>query len=504
MKYMNSKLFFLFLFMFISTVSLYMLNAYKTKDLDSFLKLQTAEAKHKYDGMVLFPRDTSNLVFNYLINTKEVIDIFKNAYKSDDIHKDIIRKKLYAHLSTTYNNLKVYNIQQLHFHLPNSDSFLRFHRPDKFGDNLATVRKTVARANGHKVIVEGFEEGRVFNGYRFVYPLFDEQKNHIGSVEISHSINSFKSTYQRVFNNIDIKMILSKDVVSTKVFKDEKKNYEICVINENFMYQKSMIVEKYVDEISKSLKNRDDVQDKMNNFKDFSISVVYEKCYYVVSFIAIQNVISKKSIAYVISFQKSKYLSRFYKDSLFQIIYILSLSLFITLVFYYIRQYHLELKRQVYHDSLMNIYNRRFFETYLTEACHKQQRNNADLSLIMFDVDHFKHINDTHGHDVGDEALLALGEIVKNNTRKSDIFARWGGEEFMLLIEVNETQAYKVAENLRIAIQKGTKELVTVPEFSCSFGVAGLQNIENIEDACKLVDEKLYKAKNSGRNRVVI
>lgn len=454
--------------------------------------------------MVSFPRNTSNLIFNYIINTKEVIDIFKDAYKSNDVHKDIIRKKLYTHLSTTYNNLKVYNIQQLHFHMPNNDSFLRFHRPDKFGDNLATVRKTVARANGHKVKVEGFEEGRVFNGYRFVYPLFDEKENHIGSVEISHSIGSFKSIYQRAFKDIDLKMILSKDVVSTKVFKDEKKNYEQCVINEKFMYQKSMIMKKYVEEISESLKNRDDVQNKMNNFEDFSISVVYKKCYYVVSFIPIKNSISKKNVAYAISFQKSKYLSRFYKDSWLHIISIFSLSLFITLVFYYISKYHVELKRQVYHDSLMNIYNRRFFETYLAEACHRQQRNGADLSLIMFDVDHFKHINDTHGHDVGDEALIALGEIVTNNTRKSDIFARWGGEEFMLLIEANETQAYKVAENLRVAIQNGTKELVTVPEFSCSFGVAGLNNIENIEDACKLVDEKLYKAKDGGRNRVVI
>lgn len=98
--------------------------------------------------------------------------------------KDILREQLYNKLAKTYNQMKDYNYRQFHFHLPNTESFLRLHRPDKYGDLLYDVRESVKIANRDEIFVSGFEEGRIFNGFRHVYPI-TYNNTHVGSVEIS-------------------------------------------------------------------------------------------------------------------------------------------------------------------------------------------------------------------------------------------------------------------------------------------------------------------------------
>ena len=504
MKILNQKFIFIIVFFVLSIFFIATYNIYKNYELDEFLELQTKEARHRYEGITSFPRDTSNFIFKYLVNTRKVIDIFKHANDANAYDKNIIRKKLYEQLKDVYKDLDNYNIQLLHFHLPNNESFLRFHRPEKFGDNLTETRKTVAFVNKYKTRVEGFEEGKIFNAYRYIYPLYDETKKYIGSVEISHSINSIKEKYQRAFNNVALNIVIHKDVLKSKLFKSETGNYIPYIMNNNFLHQRSMIMSKKVQHAADSLKSRDDMKIKMNNFEDFSIALDHKKHKGVISFIAIKNPITKKNVAYAISFQRSDYLSHFYEEKFKEIIYSLFAAFLLLLVFYFIYKYNKELERKVYNDSLMNIYNRRFFETYLSESCKKQKRNNSQLSLIMFDVDNFKSINDVHGHDIGDEALISLAKIVKEHIRQTDVFARWGGEEFMLLVETDKATAHKLAENLRLSIAKYTRDMENIPEFTCSFGVISLEGILSLEEAYKKVDEKLHEAKTTGKNKVIV
>lgn len=105
-------------------------------------------------------------------------------------------------------------IKQLHFHLPNNDSFLRMHRVDRFGDNLTSVRESIRLANQQLKFTQGFEEGRIFNGFRYVFPLFYEA-NHIGSVELSVSFTALKQLLDQVFDN-HFDFILKSEVVETK------------------------------------------------------------------------------------------------------------------------------------------------------------------------------------------------------------------------------------------------------------------------------------------------
>lgn len=152
-------------------------------------------------------------------------------------------------------------------------------------------------------------------------------------------------------------------------------------------------------------------------------------------------------------------------------------------------------------DALTGIFNRRQFNISLEAEIRRAQRYPTPLALILFDIDHFKRINDVFGHPVGDQVLKHLADLVRGKIREHDIFARWGGEEFVILTPGNGADgARELAEKLRKEMEKYPfPEAGTV---TSSFGVSGLLADDKAEDLLKRVDEALYQAKEMGRNRV--
>lgn len=161
-----------------------------------------------------------------------------------------------------------------------------------------------------------------------------------------------------------------------------------------------------------------------------------------------------------------------------------------------------ELEQLATTDPLTSLYNRRKFNELLAYEVERNQRYHADLSLIMCDIDHFKKINDKFGHAAGDTALKIFSDKVTENIRDVDIFARWGGEEFMILMpNSNINSARSVAEKLRKTIED--TDTKTVASLTASFGVTHCKDDDTTESFVKRVDEALYKAKQQGRNTVV-
>lgn len=153
-------------------------------------------------------------------------------------------------------------------------------------------------------------------------------------------------------------------------------------------------------------------------------------------------------------------------------------------------------------DHLTQIYNRVKFTSVLESETERARRYALELSLIMFDIDHFKRVNDTHGHDKGDIVLVETAKRVKKEIRTTDIFARWGGEEFMLLLpNTDEDSAYLLAERIRKAIC--LSPITDKISISSSFGVTYYKQSDNADEFVKRADVALYEAKESGRNRVV-
>lgn len=167
--------------------------------------------------------------------------------------------------------------------------------------------------------------------------------------------------------------------------------------------------------------------------------------------------------------------------------------------------YHDEIYRLTTMDGLTQIYNRRYFEEALEREVSRSRRYERSLALVMFDVDHFKRVNDQHGHLAGDYVLKQLASTLRTRIRREDVFARYGGEEFgMLLPEVDLVGAVKLAEKARRLVEKQRFEFDnTLIPISISLGVAVLESgHRDLVDLKRAADAKLYEAKAAGRNRV--
>lgn len=166
-----------------------------------------------------------------------------------------------------------------------------------------------------------------------------------------------------------------------------------------------------------------------------------------------------------------------------------------------------ELEELAYYDPLTGLPNRRFFFDHANLILESAKRYRTPLTLLLIDLDHFKKINDTYGHEAGDLLLKNFAEVLKKNSRKSDLPARLGGEEFALLMPNTDLHQGKVvAERIRqcfqnsVIVYRGVEVKTTLSGGLASYG----PGVENIDDLIRMADEALYKAKNLGRNRVEV
>ncbi|UUY06761.1 GGDEF domain-containing protein [Pseudomonas sp. J452] len=159
------------------------------------------------------------------------------------------------------------------------------------------------------------------------------------------------------------------------------------------------------------------------------------------------------------------------------------------------------LERLANTDRLTGLWNRLKFEEVAHQEVSRAERYGYPLSLVFFDLDHFKDINDQHGHEVGDQVLCRLAQLVSGHLRESDSLCRWGGEEFLILMpHTDKQQAEQLAEKLRELVARAT--LLEQQPISASFGIAQLASGELLRDLVRNADAALYRAKQLGRNRV--
>jgi diguanylate cyclase (GGDEF)-like protein len=152
-------------------------------------------------------------------------------------------------------------------------------------------------------------------------------------------------------------------------------------------------------------------------------------------------------------------------------------------------------------DTLTGIGNRRLLEEIFQAHQSLGEHYDVNLFLLMFDIDNFKSINDTFGHVVGDSVLKELTELVCKSVRKSDVCIRWGGEEFVVLLQYpNPMSVMKIAENIRSKIDKYSFK--TIVHVTCSFGLTSICSSESLDNVIERADKALYRAKADGKNTV--
>jgi len=483
----------------------------QAEDTKNFLSIASPDFKKHIDISNKNQSQKANLFFDLFINKPKVIEIMFKASNTKDSKKLArLREKLYKLLTPIYTYMKTKDVRQLHFHLKDSVSFLRFHKPKKYGDSLKGVRETLDYVNKYKVRISAFEEGRIFNGFRNVYPLFKGDK-FLGTVEISYSFSAMANELSKIDASSYLFMI-KKSVVDSKVFKEEQSNYKESEF-EDYVYDKATLVDnmqlrlKEIFKINRYVAHR--VRERLAEGKLFSIYIkkknIYENSTIVISFIPITN-IESKTVAYVVHYEFENFIDIVLKNSKI-LLYVLTLLVLLVTMSLMMVLLHEKRKQSIayefaIHDALTGIFNRHGVNELINQQIEEVQRHKKALSLIFFDIDFFKKVNDTYGHDIGDYVLVNIAKIVSDEIRSSDIFARWGGEEFIIFLpETPLVEAIEVAQKLRKSIE--THAFSSIDSITCSFGVTALQGKENKTSFIKRADELLYKAKESGRNCVI-
>lgn len=154
-------------------------------------------------------------------------------------------------------------------------------------------------------------------------------------------------------------------------------------------------------------------------------------------------------------------------------------------------------------DSLTKLYNRAHFDEVISVIAKHQRKEDTDFILVIADIDYFKSINDNYGHQVGDEALVIVANTLKKSLRDNDLVARWGGEEFVIMLKnVTIEEASMIVEKVRVAIEN--TKIIDKINLTASFGLSKYNIGEDPHAIFKRVDDALYEAKKNGRNRVVV
>ena len=185
---------------------------------------------------------------------------------------------------------------------------------------------------------------------------------------------------------------------------------------------------------------------------------------------------------------------------------LLAVLIVIIIIAKMIHYHHLKMEALANNDALTNLPNRRVFNEKIKYLCRMSERKRLNIVVLFFDIDDFKKINDLLGHNIGDKVLVRIADIMRENLRESDLYARWGGEEFIVaFVNSSLEEAQIAAENLRVKIFRD-QELILFTSYNvtASFGMTKVEKEDVLESILKRVDSSLYRAKEQGKNIIVL
>lgn len=244
---------------------------------------------------------SATLVFNNIVNRPVYRQALYEANEATPERQHEIRQQIYRSLLPVYESMESFRLKQLHFHLHNNESFLRFHRPLKFGDNLTAIRSTVAYVNRTGQPITGFEEGRIYNGFRFVFPMFWNDKP-AGSVETSVAMNTILSEMSQELKQ-RVGFIILKDVVERKVFKSERSNYIETPFSKDFLYERNLDKKhccEYLNRIMSGWGKATQLKNWLDSEKIKTHFIRTNGQDHLLSFLPVKNPISLETVGYII------------------------------------------------------------------------------------------------------------------------------------------------------------------------------------------------------------
>ena len=290
-----------------------------------------------------FYKNYSLRFYDTLLQDDRVINILKEALTANKQTKDKLRKKLYRLLDKRARFLKKVGVNKIHFHFKNSTTFLRMHKPHRYGDDLSKIRFSVKKVNETKKSVEGLELGVHAHAFRYVFPIFDKENNHLGSVEASVSSNSFLESMTNTFNS-HIHFIVDKEHVKSKIKKHSINKYYVQSKESSLYLQDKKSQDKdYMNDSMKSFKHTLHLRAINKQLRNYELKKIKEPFYLtgdrihleeLVIFIPVQNIKDNKTIAYFVIFMDDNYLKTLYDTHLKIEILLFLFSFLVTYIVY--------------------------------------------------------------------------------------------------------------------------------------------------------------------------
>ena len=491
------------IFSLIMLVAYFSISLLYTTQKDQYLRMQTNILSAKYNTNYKYLKIVSNDIYQMYKNNKMIISTFEQLLDANRTTRNELRVNLYNLLKKRYYRIKNMGVEQLHFHLPDNTSFLRMHKPNKFGDNLTKVRETIALTNANKKFTEGFEVGRIVHGFRFVYPLFNSHRKHLGSVEVSFSS---RQLVKIVSTNdfLDVHFLVLKEAIDDKIW--DQKIYAKTWESSDYLLERELHSIQDTDALHNNTHNKNlisDIKINMKKKKAFSLLKIVESKSVVMSFVPISGVHKDKVLAYIVTYKYSNYLDTISMQKLYLSIILYSIIFLFFIFGIYVINFKEKLENMAHYDTLTELPNRSFFYIEFQLEIQRAKRSRNKLALLFLDLDGFKAVNDTFGHDVGDELLRNVSSRLKSSVREIDIVARLGGDEFtILLVDLdNEEKSLQIAKQIITSLN----EVFLINEHKVSIGASiGItiypDHGTNIHELISNADEMMYNVKNNHKN----
>lgn len=448
----------------------------------------------------------TNLFFNDLVDgLKDKYITLTHHYSNEDLIRTYLanryRQALFDYISTDYQYLisQDANLHTMHFFDPQNRTVLRLHQPALFDDDLTHVRPIVRDANRRLQNLQGFEVGRNGITYRIATPLINQQGEHLGLLEFGIRPNYF---IERIEQRFAIESaILVKTTSLGKLLKpqefEEVKGMDFSIVQTTPIFR----------HLFAQVDLRNDRQVVDYEGRSYLVMTNLNQVNHegeVVAKVLIAKDITELRHAMNQELWTQNALNLFVLLFLWGVIYFMFTRYGKALEASYetIQALHIQsshLKNQANTDELTGLYNRRFFNQSLEAALALNQQG----SLLFFDIDNFKHINDTYGHSKGDQVLIDLAHMLESFFRHDDLIVRWGGEEFAVFINgMEEPEAIKKAEKFRHFVEHSSKTHLSL-SFTLSGGVTQILAGDTVDSVFHRADHHLYYAKSHGRNIII-
>ena len=278
-------------------------------NIQQHLQLTTERYQLAYNTVYDQYKQLATTIHFGMLSRFDILEIYKKLPTANTEEKNKLRNELLVQISPRYQELKKNGkLRQLHFHLSNNESFLRVHKPEKFGDDLTKIRATVVFVNREHTAIDGFEEGKVFNGYRFVFPILDTDQRPLGSMEVSFGPETFALSLMKqygVFSNFHIK----KSISEKKVFHEELgKNYTQSN-NQEYLYDTSVLTiqKTFSDQDIEILEPGDKITDTLfaNAISDNAMSLYDPSIERIITTIPVINPVTEEKVAFFTIYSKS-------------------------------------------------------------------------------------------------------------------------------------------------------------------------------------------------------